>query len=113
MPPDRPPRPPFVLAQGRADPIGPALEGSLRLLSYDLPSMTPRLGIPAALLAATATLAIAACGDDDATESASRAAPAASEFPSPNGRTLLQVLNEADAEGPVISPSGMIIPEGE
>jgi len=76
--------------------------------------MTPRLGIPAALLAATATLAIAACGDDDdATESASRAAPAASEFPSPNGRTLLQVLNEADAEGPVISPSGMIIPEGE
>jgi len=76
--------------------------------------MTPRLGIPAALLAATATLAIAACGDDDdATESASRAAPAASEFPSPNGRTLLQVLNEADAEGPVISPAAQVFHKGE
>jgi hypothetical protein len=75
--------------------------------------MTPRLGIPAALLAATVTLTLAACGGDDATESASRAAPAASEFPSPNGRTLLQVLDEADAEGPVISPSGQIYPEDE
>jgi hypothetical protein len=75
--------------------------------------MTPRLGIPAALLTATVTLALAACGGDDAPESASRAAPAASEFPSPDGRTLLQVLNEADAEGPVISPSGQIYPEGE
>jgi hypothetical protein len=75
--------------------------------------MATRLGIPASILAATLALGLAACGGDDTSETASRPAPPVADFPSPNGRSLLQVLDEADAEGPVISPSGMIYPEGE
>ena len=72
--------------------------------------MATRLALPAALLAAALTLG--ACGDDD-TESASRAAPPASAFPPAKGRTLLQVLNSADAEGPVIAPAGQVYRPGE
>jgi hypothetical protein len=58
---------------------------------------------------------LAACGSDDSEESggASAPAPSASDFPSPDGRTLEQVLGEATAEGPVVSPSSEFWPMGE
>lgn len=65
-------------------------------------------------VAALATvLSVAACGGDDSEQSASRPAPSASDFPSPKGKTLIQVLDAADAEGPVVSPSGTLFREGE
>jgi hypothetical protein len=69
-----------------------------------------RIGLTTALTAATATLA--ACGGSDE-ESPSRGAPAASEFPPADGRTLEDVLAEADSEGPVVSPTGMVFERGE
>jgi hypothetical protein len=69
-----------------------------------------RIGLPTALAAATATL-VACGGSDD--ESAGRAAPTASQFPPADGRTLEEVLAEADSEGPVISPTGMVFERGE
>jgi hypothetical protein len=67
----------------------------------------------AALVAAAATLA--ACGGDDESESAaSTPAPPASDFPSPDGRTLEQVATEeATAEGPVVSPGSSTFRAGE
>lgn len=70
----------------------------------------PRLTTSLAVLAAA--VALAACGDDEAEQSASRPAPAASEFPEAKGKTLIQVLNEADAEGPSVAPSGLVYPQG-
>jgi len=63
--------------------------------------------------AIAAALTVAACGGDEAEPSASRPAPPASDFPSAKGKTLIEVLNEADAEGPSVAPSGLIYPEGD
>ena len=73
--------------------------------------MTLRVTIAAALFAAA--IGLVACGGDDDPTSAGRAAPPASDFPDANGHKLLQVLNAADGEGPVISPSGTVYTEGD
>jgi hypothetical protein len=68
---------------------------------------------PGLLMAVTsAAIALASCGGSD-DESAGGAAPAASEFPSTDGRTLEEILGEGDSEGPVVSPGGMVLFEGE
>jgi hypothetical protein len=64
----------------------------------------------ALLLAVTA---LAACGGDSEDESsAATPAPSASDFPSPDGRSLEQVLSEATAEGPVVAASSEFWPTG-
>jgi hypothetical protein len=73
--------------------------------------MLVRVTTAAALLAAA--IGLVACGGDDPSTSASRAAPAASDFPDANGKKLLQVLNAASGEGPVISPSGTVYGQGD
>jgi hypothetical protein len=64
---------------------------------------------PKTLTAATALLAVAlvaGCGgSDNGTGSRSRPAPAASEFPPAQGKTLRQVLSAAKSQGPVVSPA--------
>jgi hypothetical protein len=62
-------------------------------------------------LIASAVLVTACGGSDD--EGAGSAAPAASEFPPADGRTLEEILAEGDSEGPVVSPGGMVLFEGE
>ncbi|MGA8217015.1 MAG: hypothetical protein WB771_00490 [Solirubrobacterales bacterium] len=50
---------------------------------------------------------VAGCGSNNGTGSRSRPAPAASEFPSAQGKTLRQVvLSTGGAQGPVVSPAG-------
>ena len=73
--------------------------------------MPLRFARPAAALAAA--LLLAACGGDDDETSASTPAPPASDFPSPDGRTLEEVASEATAEGPVVSPGGAIFRSGQ
>jgi hypothetical protein len=69
--------------------------------------------LPMILIALAAGLA--ACGSDDSDDSSGAVAPApsASEFPDSAGRTLEQVLSEATAEGPIVSPSSEFWPTGE
>src|SRR5918994_3726838 len=65
-------------------------------------------------LLAAGTLALAACGGSDDDSTASQAAPDTASFPAPDGRTLQQFLEqEADAEGPVVSPAGQVFRKGE
>ena len=83
------------------------------MLIYDVPmhvSSAPRL---AAGVAAGA-IALAGCGGGSDDEGmAGQPAPDQSSFPAANGQTLEQVLNEAGAEGPVISPAGQVFHKGE
>jgi hypothetical protein len=73
--------------------------------------MLPRLPMSAAVVAAA--LALAACGGDEEDSSVAAAAPPASDFPSPDGRTLEQLAAEATAEGPVVSPGSTTFRPGE
>jgi hypothetical protein len=61
----------------------------------------------AALVALLTIALVAGCGgSDDGTGSRSKPAPAASEFPSAQGKTLRQILESASAESPdVVSPA--------
>jgi hypothetical protein len=73
-------------------------------------SAAPRLAT--GLLAAGA-LALPACGGSDDDSAIEQAAPDAASFPAANGRPLQDVLAEADAEGPVISPAVQVFHKGE
>ncbi|HYP56200.1 MAG TPA: hypothetical protein VEQ41_07880 [Solirubrobacterales bacterium] len=83
--------------------------------------MLPRrvICVFACLLAAAAPLA--GCGDDSGSsgsgpdaEATSRPAPPKSAFPSAAGKTLQEVVKEADAPAPlVVSPAGMVFYKGE
>src|SRR3990172_3608677 len=64
------------------------------------------------LLAASA-LVLASCGGSDDDGNAGQPAPEASSFPAADGRSLEQVLSEADAEGPVVSPAGQVYRKGD
>jgi hypothetical protein len=57
-------------------------------------------------------IAVAGCGSSDE-DSASSPAPDAASFPAADGRTLEQVLSEADGEGPVVSPAGEVFHQGD
>jgi len=74
------------------------------------PSSVPR--VATGLLAAGA-IALAGCGGSDDEGTASLRAPDAASFPAADGRTLEQVLSEADSEGPVVSPAGQVFHKGE
>ena len=110
-----------------AHPIG-RIEGALRhsgarpCLNNMAPMRAPRLASALACLLAAAAL-LAGCGGDSgstdsgstAAESArSRPAPPKSEFPSPDGRTLRQLLKAADGPAElVVSPAAMVFYKGE
>jgi hypothetical protein len=65
-------------------------------------------------LLAVGTLALAACGGSDDDTNAGQAAPDSASFPAPDGRLLQQFLSqEADAEGPVVSPAGQVFHTGD
>jgi hypothetical protein len=80
----------------------------------------PRFALALACLFAV-VLAAGCGGDADSTDSASssttaenRPAPAKSEFPSPEGRTLREVLKAADGPAElVVSPAAMVFHRGE
>jgi hypothetical protein len=72
----------------------------------------PRIAALAVGVALAAT-ALTGCGGSDEESSAATAAPSVSDFLDPDGRTLEQVLSEAGAEGPVVSPSSDFHPVGE
>ena len=73
-------------------------------------SSAPRLAAGVAVGA----IALAGCGGGSDDEGmAGQPAPDQSSFPAANGQTLEQVLNEASAEGPVISPAGQVFHKGE
>jgi hypothetical protein len=57
-------------------------------------------------------IVLTGCGSSEE-DTTSRAAPDAASFPAADGRTLEQVLSEADAEGPVVSPAGEVFHRGE
>src|SRR5262245_51841895 len=58
-------------------------------------------------------LTLAGCGGSDDDDTVAQSAPDASSFPTPQGGTLQQFLRqEADAEGPVISPTGQVYAKG-
>jgi hypothetical protein len=67
------------------------------------------------LLALSLTLAVAGCGgdDDEGDSAAALPAPAASDFPAAQGKSLQQVLSAASAEGPVVSPAARVLRVGE
>jgi hypothetical protein len=71
---------------------------------------TPRLAT--GLLAAGA-LALAGCGGSDEESTADQPAPEAASFPAASGRTLQEVLSEADSEGPVVSPAVQVFNKGK
>jgi hypothetical protein len=73
-------------------------------------SSAPRL---AAGVAAGAIVLAGCGGGSDDEELASQPAPDQSSFPAASGRTLEQVMTEASAEGPVISPAGQVFHQGE
>ena len=74
--------------------------------------MTLRITIAAALLAAAIGL-VACGGDDDDTPAPAERRHRRRTSPTPTASKLLQVLNAADGEGPVISPSGTVYNEGD
>jgi hypothetical protein len=76
-----------------------------------LPSRKHASWIAAGLLGAT--LIFSGCGGDSDEGTARQPPPDPSSFPSASGRTLEQVLSEADGEGPVISPTGQVFYRGE
>jgi hypothetical protein len=82
----------------------------------------PRLAIALACLAAAAVLLAGCGGGSDSTDSTSgstasatsRPAPPKSEFPSPEGRSLREVLKDADGSSElVVSPAAMVFDRGE
>jgi hypothetical protein len=75
-----------------------------------IPSGAPRLAT--GILAAGA-IALTGCGSSDDESTASQPAPDPASFPSADGRTVEQVLSEADSEGPVVSPAGQVFQKGE
>jgi hypothetical protein len=64
-------------------------------------------------LIAAGALATAGCGGSDDDANVSHPAPDAASFPAADGRTLEQVLSDADSEGPVVSPAGQVFHRGE
>lgn len=86
------------------------------------PMRAPRLAPALLCLLAVAALAVGCGGGSDATSSstadaetaASRPAPPKSDFPSPEGRTLRQVLKAADGPAElVVEPAAVVFHPGE
>ena len=79
-----------------------------------MPTIAARPARAGLVLLATALLALAGCGGGDAgTGSASRPAPAASDFPSAKGKTLEQALSPAAGPGPVVTPAARVLRLGD
>ncbi|MDP9227549.1 MAG: hypothetical protein M3M99_00655 [Actinomycetota bacterium] len=74
-----------------------------------------RQGLAAAASVLTLVGLLAGCGsgDDGGDDSATRPAPAASEFPAAGGQSLEQVLSAASSEGPVVSPAARVVRQGD
>lgn len=77
----------------------------------------PALSIKArhAFLAAPVALALIAggCGEDDATAPAETSAPSASEYPSPDGKTLEEMAREGEPSDLAVVPSESVFTTGE
>lgn len=96
-------------------------EGCRALAPNNMPvRMLPRRAIRVFACLLAAALAIAGCGEDSGSsgsggqaEASSRPAPPKSAFPSAEGKTLQEVVKEADAPAPlVVSPAAMVFYEG-
>ena len=66
-----------------------------------------------AFSAAVLAVPVTACGSDAGSGAISQPAPPASEFPSPNGQSLEQVLSSAGKPGPVVAPGFGVLAQGE
>jgi hypothetical protein len=69
------------------------------------PVLRKTIAAPLAALALLAALIAGCGGSDNGTGSRSQPAPAASEFPSSQGKTLRQVVGSASGQGPVVLPA--------
>lgn len=86
-----------------------------------LPTRTAVLPIPSKQLFFLALLAIAGLGmlisgcggSEDSGDEVARSAPAASEFPQADGKTIEELLNEQTPSDLVISPAGLVFEEGK
>lgn len=73
-----------------------------------------RISLLALLLPAALVAGCGSDGDDgDGEGSSSRPAPPASDFPAAQGQSLEQVLGNASAQGPVVSPAARVLRLGE
>jgi hypothetical protein len=56
---------------------------------------------------------LAGCGDDDSS-SGDQPPPAAkaADFPKPNGKSLVELMNQVGGSGPVMAPSGLELRTG-
>jgi hypothetical protein len=68
----------------------------------------PRISIAALLACAL----LAGCGGDDSSSEEAPPPAKAADFPKPNGKTLQQLLSDADGSGPVLAPSGLELRTG-
>ena len=66
----------------------------------------------AALTALLAGVALAACSSDSGGDEAARAAPAASDFPSAEGKTIEAVFNEGSPTDLVVAPAASVFEVG-
>jgi len=73
---------------------------------------TPLKRTAAVLVAAFLCLGLAACSSDNGGDEAARSAPAASEFPSAEGKTIEQVLTEQTESDLVVSPAAAVFEPG-
>lgn len=96
--------------------------GCRRLAPNNMPvRMLPRRVICVLACLLAAALVAAGCGEDSGSsgsgseaDARSRPAPPKSAFPSAEGKTLQEVVKEADAPAPlVVSPAAMVFYEGE
>jgi hypothetical protein len=70
-------------------------------------------GLPLALLVALLLgIGLTACSSDSGGDEAARAAPAAADFPSAEGKTIEQVFNEGDPTELVVAPAASVFEVG-
>lgn len=78
-----------------------------------VPSVSRRFLFLALLATAILTLVVAGCGgSDDSGDEIARGAPSASDFPSAEGRTIEEVLNDETPSDKVVSPAGLVFETG-
>lgn len=77
------------------------------------PSFAPKRFLLVSLLLLGALAAImAGCGGDDSGDEVARGAPSASDFPSAEGKTIEQLLNEQTPSDKVVAPAAVVFEEG-
>lgn len=72
-----------------------------------------RFAVLALLLLVSMGMLLTACGGDDSDAEVAREAPSATDFPSAEGKTIEQVLNDETPSDKVVSPAALVFERGE